>query len=154
MGTIDILQGLALLNILAANIRGFAGPPITYFMPHLFWTAWLSAILLTCSACGAGWHRITPPEAAQLPVRRQVQVWHTGGLLRLHAVRSTGDSVSGVPYLKAPTCDSCRVSVPWGEVDSLRTGSPEAGFLKSMGVVASVVGGITLYLAAKAMQSN
>jgi uncharacterized protein len=37
--TIDILRGLALFGILAANIRGFAGPPITYFMPHLFWTA-------------------------------------------------------------------------------------------------------------------
>src|SRR5512134_1246588 len=37
--TIDILRGLALFGILAANIRGFAGPPSTYFMPHLFWTA-------------------------------------------------------------------------------------------------------------------
>jgi len=37
--TIDILRGMALFGILAANIRGFAGPPITYFVPHLFWTA-------------------------------------------------------------------------------------------------------------------
>lgn len=37
--TIDILRGLALFGILAANIRGFAGPPIAYIMPHRFWTA-------------------------------------------------------------------------------------------------------------------
>ena len=37
--TIDILRGLALFGILAANIRGFSGPPMTYFMPHQFWTA-------------------------------------------------------------------------------------------------------------------
>lgn len=37
--TIDILRGLALFGILAANIRGFAGPPITYMAPHLFWPA-------------------------------------------------------------------------------------------------------------------
>ena len=37
--TIDILRGLALFGILAANIRGFAGPAITYFVPHLFWPA-------------------------------------------------------------------------------------------------------------------
>ena len=37
--TIDILRGLALFGILAANMRGFAGPPLTYFMPHLFWPA-------------------------------------------------------------------------------------------------------------------
>ncbi|HVG25763.1 MAG TPA: DUF418 domain-containing protein [Thermoanaerobaculia bacterium] len=37
--TIDILRGLALFGILAANIRGFAGPAATYFSPHLFWPA-------------------------------------------------------------------------------------------------------------------
>lgn len=37
--TIDILRGLALFGILAANIRGFAGPAVTYFMPERFWPA-------------------------------------------------------------------------------------------------------------------
>lgn len=35
--TIDILRGLALFGILAANIRGFAGPAATYFQPDLYW---------------------------------------------------------------------------------------------------------------------
>jgi uncharacterized protein len=37
--TIDALRGLALFGILAANIRGFAGPAVTYFTPALFWPA-------------------------------------------------------------------------------------------------------------------
>ena len=37
--TIDILRGMALFGILAANIRAFAGPPIVYMSPHLFWPA-------------------------------------------------------------------------------------------------------------------
>ena len=36
---IDILRGMALFGILAANMRGFAGPALTYFEPHLYWTA-------------------------------------------------------------------------------------------------------------------
>lgn len=37
--TIDALRGIALFGILAANIRGFAGPAVTYFTPALFWPA-------------------------------------------------------------------------------------------------------------------
>jgi uncharacterized protein len=35
---IDIVRGLALFGILAANIRGFAGPAIVYFDPGLYWS--------------------------------------------------------------------------------------------------------------------
>jgi uncharacterized protein len=35
---IDIVRGLALFGILAANIRGFAAPAIVYFQPDLYWT--------------------------------------------------------------------------------------------------------------------
>jgi len=37
--TLDILRGLALFGILAANMRGFAGPALTYFTPHFYWPA-------------------------------------------------------------------------------------------------------------------
>ncbi|MGZ8868404.1 MAG: DUF418 domain-containing protein [Thermoanaerobaculia bacterium] len=33
------MRGVALFGILAANMRGFAGPAAVYFMPHLFWTS-------------------------------------------------------------------------------------------------------------------
>jgi uncharacterized protein len=35
---IDIVRGLALFGILAANIRGFAAPAVVYFQPDLYWT--------------------------------------------------------------------------------------------------------------------
>ena len=34
---IDIVRGLALFGILAANIRGFAGPAVAYFQPSIMW---------------------------------------------------------------------------------------------------------------------
>lgn len=37
--TIDVLRGLALFGILAANMRGFAAPAVVYFDPRRFWTA-------------------------------------------------------------------------------------------------------------------
>jgi hypothetical protein len=55
-------------------------------------------------------------------------------VLRLHAVRLTNDSLSGVPYVKRPDCDSCRVSLPRAAVDSLRTGNPTAGLWKTVGL--------------------
>ncbi|HUO84936.1 MAG TPA: DUF418 domain-containing protein [Thermoanaerobaculia bacterium] len=36
--TIDILRGLALFGIIAANMRGFAAPSHVYFETHLMWT--------------------------------------------------------------------------------------------------------------------
>jgi hypothetical protein len=34
---IDVLRGLALFGIIAANMRGFAGPLTSYFQPDLIW---------------------------------------------------------------------------------------------------------------------
>jgi uncharacterized protein len=37
--TIDVLRGLALFGIIAANIRGFAGPAAVYFEPSRLWSS-------------------------------------------------------------------------------------------------------------------
>jgi uncharacterized protein len=37
IGVIDSLRGLALFGIIAANMRGFAGPLYAYFRPQLLW---------------------------------------------------------------------------------------------------------------------
>ena len=44
--------------------------------------------------------------------RAQYQVWSHGSPQVLIALRTTADSLSGVPYWKPPTCDSCRVANP------------------------------------------
>ena len=37
IAVIDILRGMALFGIIAANIRGFAGPALAYFNPAVMW---------------------------------------------------------------------------------------------------------------------
>jgi hypothetical protein len=98
-------------------------------------SAVILALILPQSACGAGWHRIEPVAPSRLPPRQQVQVWQGKGVLQLHAVSLAGDSISGVPYIRDPECDSCRVSVPSSSVDSVRVGNPSSGFWKTTGLV-------------------
>jgi hypothetical protein len=83
--------------------------------------------------CGAGW-RTTQLAAGPLPPRQQAQVWSEGRSLRWHALVIFTDSISGVPFTHSPQCDSCRVAVPRGSVDSVRLGNPTAGFWKSVGL--------------------
>ena len=48
---IDVLRGLALFGIIAANMRGFAGPLTSYFQPNLIWNTrsdfWVQAFIDT-----------------------------------------------------------------------------------------------------------
>ncbi len=51
IGVIDSLRGLALFGIIAANMRGFAGPEYAYFRPELVWHTrvdfWVQAFIDT-----------------------------------------------------------------------------------------------------------
>ncbi len=87
------------------------------------------------AGCGAGWHQPTPIPVGALPPRQQVQVWQGGSALRWHGVRVSADSVSGISFLQPVTCDSCRTALPRASVDSIRLGSPVAGFWKSVGLI-------------------
>ena len=69
----------------------------------------LSLVLL---GCGAGWRRIDIPEPGPLPARQQVQVWHRGETERWHALVVSADSVSGIPFRRPVSCDSCRLALP------------------------------------------
>ena len=91
------------------------------------------ALALLQTGCGAGW-RTTPLATGPLPPRQQAQVWTEGGVLRWHALVVATDSISGVPFTPPPACDSCRVTVPRGSVDSVRLCTPTAGFWKSVGL--------------------
>jgi hypothetical protein len=94
----------------------------------------LSLPAVVC-ACGGGWHRVESAPPRALPARTQVQVWHGERVTLLHAVGLESDTIDGVPFTKAPTCDSCRVRLALGAVDSLRTGSKERGVGRTAGVV-------------------
>jgi len=87
------------------------------------------------SACGAGWHRPSNKESGDLAPRQQVQVWSHGQAVQWHAVQITADSVTGIPYFKPITCDSCRRTIPRSAVDSIKLGNPVAGFWKTVAIV-------------------
>jgi hypothetical protein len=97
------------------------------------WLPWAGAAI-GLAGCGAGWHRaeLTP---GPVPARQQVEVWRSGTVERWHGVVLTEDSVSGVPYLRSVSCASCRVTRPRAEVDSIRLGSPVAGFWKTVALI-------------------
>ena len=100
-----------------------------------FRSALMLFLMLIESACGAGWHRIDPAPPSRLPEGQQVQLWQHGRRLQLHAVRLVADSISGVPFVQSPDCDSCRITLPRASVDSMKTGNPTAGVWKTTGLV-------------------
>ncbi len=97
--------------------------------------AGLCVLAAVVTGCGAGWHRPATAPTGALPPRQQVQVWQAGSAVQWHAVRLSGDSVSGIPYLQPITCDSCRRQFPRASIDSLRVGSPVAGFWRMIGLI-------------------
>jgi hypothetical protein len=116
--------------------------------------AGLLILTLLQSACGAGWHRPEPLPSGALPPRQQVQVWQGGRARQWHAVRLGSDSISGVPFIASPDCDSCRVSVPRAAVDSVRLGSPTNGLWGSVALGLGAVALLAVVACAKARSCN
>jgi len=97
--------------------------------------AGVTGLALLSASCGAGWHRPAQLEPGLLPPRQQMEVWSGGSARRWHAVQVGPDSISGVPFVQATTCDNCRIALPRAAVDSVRLGDPVAGFWKTVGLV-------------------
>lgn len=89
------------------------------------------------ASCGAGWHRVPELDPGPQNPRQQIEVWSGGGGTprRWHAVEVGPDSISGIPFTQASTCESCRAAVPLSAVDSVRLGHPVQGFWNAVGVV-------------------
>ena len=103
------------------------------------------ALAAATSACSGGWRRLEDLTPRALPPRAQVQVWEDGRVTLLHGVRLDSGTVDGVPFTRAPACDSCRVQLPLGAVDSLRVGNKERGFFRTAGLVLGV-GAVWAYM--------
>ena len=84
--------------------------------------------MLFLQGCGAGWHRTDLLTPDSVGPRAQFEVWQGDSMQRWHALRVTGDSLSGIPYTRAIDCDSCRTALPRGAVDSIRLGHPVRAF--------------------------
>jgi hypothetical protein len=95
-----------------------------------------SAVLVVMlTGCGAGWRRIPAPKPGAFAPRQQAQLWQGDAAHQVHAVVVRPDSISAVPFTRPIECDSCRLTWPRNAVDSVRLGSPVAGFWKGVGLV-------------------
>jgi hypothetical protein len=104
------------------------------------WLRRLLCCILAASTlgCGAGWHQ--PPELAPgpWPKRQQAQIWSDEHSRQWHSLIVSRDSISGVPFTRNPNCGDCRQAVALNAVDSVRIGDPEAGFLKTVGLIVAL----------------
>jgi hypothetical protein len=100
----------------------------------------LSALVLSAAGCGAGWRSVPSLEPGPLRPRQQAQIWQGDKAHRVHGVVVGRDSISAIPFARPLECDSCRITLPRAEVDSLRLGSPVSGFWKTIGLVMAVWG--------------
>jgi hypothetical protein len=96
-------------------------------------------VALAAAGCSAGWERHALDSPTPLAARQQVQVWHGGHASLLHGLRIDSIAVSGIPYHKPLSCDSCLVVIPRAEVDSLRTGDLSMGLWRSVALVGGVI---------------
>jgi len=99
-----------------------------------------AALALVSLGCSAGWSRRPIETLDPAAARQQVQVWHAGRASLLHGVRVDSATVSGIPYHKPLTCDSCVVVIPRAEVDSVRIGDLSNGLWRSMALGLAVLG--------------
>jgi hypothetical protein len=79
------------------------------------------------AGCSAGWQKFSPgdpPAPAKVDTREVIQFQADSHVIRLHAVRFTRDSVSGIPWLEHVSCDSCRVSYALVGVTEMQAGNP------------------------------
>jgi len=100
------------------------------------------AFVILAAGCvsNAEWERRTGFQPAPMKPSDPVLIWSNGTVEKWHGVVLTADSVSGIPYETSLQCDSCRRSIPRGQVDSLkyRTGPGVAKTsLLAAGVVAA-----------------
>jgi hypothetical protein len=55
-----------------------------------------------------------------LEPRDQVRVWVRGEGHQVHGVQVRGDSVTAVPFIRPPTCDSCALRFARTDIDSVQ----------------------------------
>jgi hypothetical protein len=94
--------------------------------------ACLVLVALVTGCTGMSLRRLEPPVAVKPD--EIVWIWSGANLRQWHAVAITQDSVLGIPYQLPVSCDSCRLSLPRSQVDSLKVrdkGGQYAGATRS-----------------------
>jgi hypothetical protein len=87
----------------------------------------LAATFVLTACAGTNWEPLRLPSPAPLDSRTVLEFHARDSLIRLHGVRFTRDSLSGIPWLDHLSCDSCRVTYRLSDISGVRTGDPGAG---------------------------
>ena len=103
----------------------------------------MTVLALVSTACSAGWSRQSLSALETVPARQQVQVWRGRQSSIFHGVRADSTAIRGIPYQKRLDCDTCYVSMPRAEVDSVRYGDLSNGLWKSVALGVGVLVGVT-----------
>ena len=87
----------------------------------------LLALLLTagCSSYNQPVQLAALPDT--LPPTDRFEVWTRGQSYQLHALKADSLTIQGVRWWHAPDCDSCLVTIPRAEVDSIRIPGHDGG---------------------------
>jgi hypothetical protein len=80
----------------------------------------LVALVFLAVGCSPYWGRRPLDQPTPVKPDDAVLIWSHGGFNTWHAVVVTQDSVSGIPHEMSLTCDSCRLSLPRSQVDSMQ----------------------------------
>ena len=92
------------------------------------------AMLLLLPGC-AGPRRVDPISPGIMPARQMVEVWRGRRAVTLHGVEIEERELTGIPYFKPVQCDSCRLTIPLDQVDSLNIVSGDENALLGTGMV-------------------
>ena len=88
-------------------------------------------LMVFITGCSANWQPVQLARPQTLDERTVLQFHVMMGkkdsLVRLHAVRLTKDSVSGIYWLDHTTCDTCRTGYALMDVTHAQVGSPGRG---------------------------
>jgi hypothetical protein len=90
------------------------------------------------------WATLGEVPTAEPALRQEFTVWVGNRHYRVHGLRLSADSVSAVPYLQPPSCDSCRLAFSRRDITSIQV-QEEAQFRTALvfaGV--AVVGGVAM----------
>jgi hypothetical protein len=76
----------------------------------------MAAPLASCD----GW-RGRPGVLSGSPApRAQMRLWVRGTVHQVHGVRVAGDSLTAVPFIRRPDCDSCALHLALRDIDSVQ----------------------------------
>ena len=117
------------------------------------WVVNCAMVTLAVAAAGCasnwGWRPLTKPTPVEPD--NVVWIWSRGTVNKWRAVVFAPDSVSGIPDTLALKCDSCRLSLPLTQVDSMILGyrydeGTSGDVAKEVGGAAVAFGGVLLIL--------